>query len=130
MRLRQELLVTKTNAAANEATAKINAAALQLEAAMSEIMAKLQGVEVPDDGSADGDAGKIAELFAGVAQAQQDALAIFSGALIEQAGKQNDTAASQAAILTAIQKAVELQSRPKIGTLSSGKQIRIESAGM
>jgi hypothetical protein len=130
LRLRQELLVTKTNAAANEATAKINAAALQLEAAMSEIMAKLQGVEVPDDGSADGEAGKIAELFAGVAQAQQDALAIFSGALIEQAGKQNDTAASQAAILTAIQKAVELQSRPKIGTLSSGKQIRIESAGM
>lgn len=130
LRLRQELLVTKTNAAANEATAKINAAALQLEAAMSEIMAKLQGVEVPDDGSADGEAGKIAELFAGVAQAQQDALAIFSGALIEQAGKQNDTATAQAAILSAIQKAVELQSRPKIGTLSSGKQIRIESAGM
>ena len=127
MRLRQELLVTKTNAAANEATAKINAAALQLEAAMSEIMAKLQGVEVPDDGSADNEANKIAELFAGVTQAQQDALQIFSGALIEQASKQTDTAASQTAILGAIQKAVELQSRPKIGTLSNGKQIRIEA---
>ncbi len=128
LRLRQELLVTKTNAAANEATAKINTAALQLEAAMSEIMAKLQSVEVPDDGSADGEANKIADLFAGVTQAQQDALAIFSGALIEQAGRQTDTAVSQTAILSAIQKAVELQSRPKIGTLSNGKQIRIESA--
>ena len=128
MRLRQELLITKTNAAANEATAKINAAALQLEAAMSEIMAKLQGVEVPDDGSADGEASKIAELFAGVTQAQQEALSIFSGALIEQAGKQQDSASSQTAILQAIQKSMELQARPKIGTLSNGKQIRIESA--
>lgn len=128
LRLRQELLVTKTNAAANEATAKINAAALQLEAAMAGIMAKLQSVEVPDDGSADGEANKIAELFAGVTQAQQEALSIFSGALIEQAGKQQDSASSQTAILEAIQKSMELQLRPKIGTLSNGKQIRIESA--
>ncbi len=78
MRLRQELLITKTNAAANEATAKINAAALQLEAAMAKIMGKLQTIEVPADGAADGDASRLADLFAGAAQAQQDAMLVVS----------------------------------------------------
>ena len=78
MRLRQELLITKTNAAANEATAKINAAALQLEAAMAKIMGKLQTIEVPADGAADGDASRLADLFAGAAQAQQEAMLVVS----------------------------------------------------
>lgn len=78
LRLRQELLVTKTNAAANEATAKINAAALQLEAAMAKIMGKLQTIEVPADGAADGDASRLADLFAGAAQAQQEAMMVVS----------------------------------------------------
>lgn len=45
--------------------------------------------------------------------------------MIQQAGSSSE---AQAALIGAIQQSIEMQGRPKIGTLSNGKQIRIESA--
>lgn len=83
IRLRQDLLLTKTNAAAQEATSKINTAALKLDAAMSEIMGKLQTVEVTDRDQAEREASKIAALFDEVQRSSQEALGIFANAMTE-----------------------------------------------
>ena len=125
IRLRQDLLLSKTDSAAKEATAKINTAALQLENAMAEIMAKLSSMQVEAGPEADAEAAKMAELFAEVSRNQQEALQIFSQSLVEHAGANSE---ALTALMGAIQKSLEMQGRPKVGTLSNGKQIRIEAA--
>jgi len=128
IRLRQEVLLAKTDAAATKATDKINIAALQLEKAMGDIMGNLNTMQVEDSPEVENETNKIAQLFAEVTQGQQEALQIFSNAMIEQASAHQNSSETNAAVLAAIQRAMELQSRPKVGTLSNGKQIRIESA--